>query len=183
MMLLASLPDLATLTRLPSNSPRVELALKRASSRFEGEVEYRLGRVVNDVVQLDGTGTQLLQLPALPVIGDIVVQINNETDPVAADDYELNRRTGQLKLVADRWPCGVGNVQVTFSHGYATVEDVPGDIQDAVLEHAVTLALTFAHIQQNSAGSAQESYIQAALVGVTQKWVRTVDRYRIGGNI
>lgn len=182
-MLLASLGDLAVLTRLPANNPRVELALRRASSRFEGDIEYELGFVENDVVQLDGTGTQLLQLPYLPIVGTVSVQINNETAPVLSDDFEINRKTGQLSLICDRWPAGTGNIEVTYSHGYADVEDVPGDIQDAVLEHAVTVCLTYAHIQQNSAGSAQESYIHAAMVGVTQKWVSAVERYRVGGNV
>lgn len=180
-MLLASLGDLAVLTRLPANNPRVELALRRASSRFEGAVEYGMSYVENDVIQLDGDGTQILQLPALPIVGAVSVQINNETVPVLSDELELNRRTGQLSLICDRWPVGVGNIEVTYSHGYEDVEDVPGDIQDAVLEHAVTICLTYAHIQQNSAGSAQESYIQAAMVGVTAKWVDAVARYHIGG--
>lgn len=182
-MLLASLADLAVLTRLPANNPRVELALRRASSRFEGSIEYSLGYVENDVFQLNGDGTRILQVPALPIIGAVSVQINNEADPVLSDDFEINRGTGQLSLVCDYWPAGLGNIEVTYSHGYEDSEDVPGDIQDAVLEHAVTICLTYAHIQQNSAGSAQESYIQAAMVGVTQKWVDTVERYKIGGNV
>ena len=79
----------------------------------------------------------------------------------------------------DGWfPEGLGNVKVTYDHGWA---EIPGDVQDAVLEHAATLARVLAHLQQNSAGSTQESYGQAAMVGTTAKWADTVARYSLAG--
>lgn len=130
-------------------------------------------RVENDVIYLNGRGGDTLHLKAIPA--DVhTVEVGGET-LVRDTDYQVDGDAGILRA-AGIWPDGLGNVKVTYSHGYETV---PGDIQDAVLEHATTMVKVFAHLQQNSAGSTQESYQQAALVGTTAKWVECVEKYKI----
>lgn len=181
-MLLANLADLAALTRKPSSDPLVELALRRASSRFEGETE-RVFSLSERTEVHDGDGTAIIRLRAVPVVDPVTVTVLEDVDTVLdGTEYTINPSTGMIALLGARWPSGVGNIRVTYTSGYEGPQDVPGDIQDAVLEHAVTLALAMAHVQQNSAGSTQESYDKSAMVGVTQKWADTVARYRLGGH-
>jgi hypothetical protein len=98
---------------------------------------------------------------------------------LAATEYRLLRRTGTLV----RSGYGVWTkdyeIEVDCTYGFAT-NAVPGDIKDAVLEHAATLALTLAHVQQESAGATSAGYNQNATTGVTQKWVEAVARYAVG---
>lgn len=92
-------------------------------------------------------------------------------------DYSVDRNSGVIRRKNGWFPDDLGNVEVNYDHGY---EEIPGEIQDVVLEQAATLALHLAHLQQNSAGSTQESYVAQATVGTTSAWTAAVERYRIG---
>lgn len=176
-MYLANLSDLATKVRKPANDPNVELALRNSSGRFAGAVGYPVSKVENDVAWLNGNGTSTLLLRARPVEVHEV-----EADGVVLDpgDYWQDRDSGIIRLKGGGWfPDGLGNIKVTYTHGW---DPIPEDIQDAVLEHAATMARVLAHLQQNSAGSTQESYGQAAMVGVTQKWSDVVAKYSLNGD-
>lgn len=170
--LLGSVDDLATHTRLPADSDRLKLAMRRATDRFIGEVGHPLLLVEDDTVELDGNGMHILHLPAAPVKGRPTVVVDGEE----IDDFQISRRHGILRRTRGRWPHGLGNVEVTYSHGY---KDVPGDVSDAVLEHAATIATSLAHVQQESAGSNSVGFGTTAAVGVTQKWADAVERYRL----
>lgn len=170
---LAKAKDLSTLTGLPENDAELLLGLQRASNRFRGDVGYPVHRVANDVVRLNGSGTRTLLLPAFPVD---VHTVSVDGEPlVYRTDYSVDARYGILRrrngLV---WPEDLGSVEVTYSHGW---EAVPGDVEDAVLEHAATITMVLVHVQQNSAGSTQESYGAAAMVGTTAKWSAAVAKY------
>lgn len=171
---LAKLADLSTQTRLPVNDPELELALRRASNRFRDAVHHPVHRVENETIRLNGRGGQTLHLPARPVdvhtveVGGVVL--------VEGTGYEVDADAGILRRLGNYWPDGLGRIKVTYSHGW---EEIPGGIEDAVLEHAATIAMVQAHLQQNSAGSTQESYGAAALIGTTQKWTDAVEKYRL----
>lgn len=172
---LASAADLATATGLAVDDPNLLLALKRASGRFRDNVEHPVSLVENETIRLDGDGSAYLLLPAFPVreisvsIGSLVL-----TEGI---DYTVARRHGSV-FKAGGWPHGLENITVTYSHG---LDPVPDGIVDAVLEHATTLALAYAHIQQETAGSTQVGYGAAAMVGRTQKWVDAVEKYKVRG--
>ncbi|MBO0596586.1 mobile element protein [Nesterenkonia sp. E16_7] len=170
--LLADPADLAVHTRLPADSPRLELAVRRASDRFIGEVGHPVVRVEDDTVELDGNGRQVLHLPAAPIEGTPTVSIDGDT----ITDFQLSLRHGILRRRDGRWPSGLGNIEVTYTHGHRTI---PGDIADAVLEHAATIATSLAHVQQESAGSNSVGFGTQAAVGVTQKWSDTVARHQL----
>lgn len=174
---LAKPEDLSTLTRLPQDDPELGLALRRASDRFRGEVGFPVNRVEDDTVELNGDGTRVLLLPALAV--DVhFVSVGGR--PLGVGEYSVARSAGIIRLreYGHVFPDDLGNVVVGYSHGW---DEIPGDIQDAVLEHASTIALVLTHLQQNSAGSVQESYGAAAMVGTTAKWVAAVQRYSVQG--
>lgn len=170
--LLAEASELATLIEFPADDPNLVLALKRASARFQGPggIGYPLHFQEAETIRLDGTGTRALFLPAAPVEA---VTVSIDGHPVT--DYQIRHRNGILRRNVP-WPNGLENIEVTYSHGY---RQIPADVQDAVLEHAVTLALVYSHIQQEGAGGTQTTYGAAATVGTTQKWVETVNAYRL----
>lgn len=171
---LAQLADLATQTKKPANDPRLELALRRASNRFRDEVGHPVHRVENDSIRLNGRGTDTVHLPARPV--DVHSVTVGGAVLVPDVDYEVDDDAGILRRLGNVWPDGLGRIRVVYSHGW---EEIPGGIQDAVLEHAVTVAMVQAHLQQNSAGSTQASHFGAALVGTTEKWTKAVNKYSL----
>lgn len=170
-MALASPSDLALLVGAPSNDPKVELALRRASSRFEGEIGYPVLLVTDDEVQVSGGGGQRLFLPARPIVGTPSVTIGGEL----VTDFEVNHRVGFLRRGCT-WPVGEDNVTVVFTHGWATV---PGDIEDAVLEQAEEQFRVLAGVASVAAGAESLTFSK---VGVTQRWTDTVARYLSGEN-
>jgi hypothetical protein len=170
---------------MPANSPKIELAARRATDRFLGEIDRDLHQRTETVL-LNGTGTRTLLLPGAPVATIALVVVAGAayapyTDAATAGPttYQADLRAGILRAVGGTWPEGLGNIAVTYTHGFAGIDDVPGDIQDAVLEHATTIALVLAHLQQESGGSTAATYGQTALVGTTAKWVQAVEKYKL----
>jgi hypothetical protein len=136
-------------------------------------VGYPVHRVEDDVVLLNGNGSELLLLPAKPCTSVAV-----EVGGTVVTDYEISFRHGMLRRAA-RWPDGLSNIEVTFTHGYS---DIPGGIQDAVLEQAAILALVPSGVQSESAGSQSITWGHQATTGVTDKWVAAVAMYRLNGD-
>jgi len=178
---LATAEALALVTGLPATSPKLLLALDRASERFRGEVGHPVTLVEDDTILLDGGGGDLLMLPAVPVteIAEVKVGGTAVTDWVASLKSGVLRRTPGVDPGwgwTAAWPDGLGNIQVTYTHG---VDVVPGDIQDAVLEHAATLLLAPIGIQSETAGSQTVTWGVASTTGVTQKWADVVARHSL----
>jgi hypothetical protein len=122
---------------------------------------------------LDGDGSPLLLLPAAPFTTIIV-----EVDGVAVTDFLTSRRAGILRRVGGYWPDGLENIEVKYTHGYATV---PGAIQDAVLEMAMIQLTAPVGVQQESAGGQSVTWGLQATTGVTQRWTDAVEAYRLRG--
>lgn len=171
---LADVDDLAVLVRLPPTDRRVVLALRRASGRFRDAVGYPVTEVKNDRLERMGEGDNALLLKGAPA--DVTeVKVGGTVLPVTA--YVVDPEAGILYRLGGRWRARE-LVQITYTHGYS---QIPEGIEDAVLEHATTLALTYAHVQQETAGTNNMSAAMRATVGVTEKWVDTVATYRLRG--
>lgn len=169
---LATTADLAILLKRPASDPRVELALRRASDRFRGDVGHPVSHITHDVVWLTGDGSKILHLPAF---GDRIHSVVVNGTIIAADTYRLDKQTNAIvRRLGAYWPDGA-EIQVDYDHGF---QEIPGDIQDAVLEHAATIGSILIHVQQESATSVSTTYGQTATVGTTQKWVDAVERYK-----
>jgi hypothetical protein len=168
---LADPEDLAILTGLPSNSPALLLALDRASERFRSEVGHPVHLITGEVIRLDGDGGDTLFLPAAPFT-TIAVKV----DGTAVTDFVASRRSGYLRRV-ERWPDGLENIEITYTHGYAVI---PGAIRDAVLEQAAVQALVRAGVQQETAGPQSVTWGTQATTGVTRKWADAVQNYSLG---
>jgi hypothetical protein len=90
-------------------------------------------------VTLDGTGTDALLLPDMPVSGAGTVTVNGGT----VTDYTLASNGILLRGTAGvdprpTWPTGRQNITVTFDHGYSD-QDIPRDIRMVALSVASRL--------------------------------------------
>lgn len=168
----AYLADPAALARRVGSTatdPDVEDALRRASDRFASAVGYPLHRVEDDVVDLSGTGSTILPLPARPVIGDVVVEVDGQQ----LDDFQVNRRVGFLRRTAG-WPTGEDNIRVTYTHGN---DPIPGDVADVVVEQAEALYRARPGVATLAAGTESVTFSK---VGTTEAWATTVETHRRG---
>lgn len=174
--LLASPTDLALRLRVAASDPALLLALRRASSRFEGAIGYPVALVVDDEVTLSGDGTRRLLLPARPVVGTPTVVVDG-TVLVHGVDFRVGRDAGILRRAAGCvWPDELDVVEVTYTHGWTVI---PGDVEDAVLEQAEAVYDVEVALQSRSSGAESVTYSASAAVGVTQRWTDTVERYRL----
>lgn len=174
---LANLSDLTLMLGVPDDDPFAALALRRASSRFIEAVGWPVIEQVAATITLRGDGGCHLQLPGMNV-RDATARIGGEK----VTDAALDPRLGLLTCKAG-WPCGE-RVEVTFTAGWAEGE-IPGGIQDAVLEQAAALHAAmvnkgasrvtrgpFTFEWQGGAGLGQ--------VGATATWDEAVRAYRVG---
>lgn len=110
-----------------------------ASDEIRDDLGQQIDLVTNEVITIYGDGGELIVLPQRPVIGVSSVLLNGQA--ITAYDW---RRNGALRRVifagsqfagemTMNWPFGVP-VQVTYSHGYATV---PNAIKAAALDLAI----------------------------------------------
>lgn len=172
--LLATPEDLGVLIRKPATDPKLRLALRMASGRFRLEVGYPISQVVDDTLTRLGDGTDTLLLKGAPVTA---ATITSGGVAVPADSYTVDAENGIIYANNSVWNWRTPFV-ITYTHGYT---EIPDGIQDAVLEHATTIHMAFAHVQQETAGTNNASYAMAATVGVTQKWTNAVLAYRLRG--
>lgn len=167
---LASPDDLGLIVGRPATDPKVLLALRRASDRFEGEIGYAVA-LTTETVSLAGDGSRALLLPAVPVVGQVAVAISGL--PVL--DFQTAGRAGVLRRDSG-WPDGLDNIVVTYTHGW---DKVPGDIADAVLEQAESTYRLLVGVANVQSGSESIGYFASVTTGVTQRWTDTVERYQL----
>lgn len=172
---LADPSDLAQLTGLAPDNADLLLALRRASDRFRDEVGHPVLLVEADTCYLSGRGGPALHLPARP-ISDVTVTIDGTEVPASA--YQVGRESGVLRHRTGAWPDGLDNIEVTYTHGYATV---PPGIADAVLE-AAELAITMTTGIESITTADESVKVANSLVngGRTETWTKAVARYQVG---
>lgn len=169
------------MTGLPQSDPRLELALRRASNRFLGETN-RLdqGFLAAPRLETYNDGGPAILLRGAPVVSVTSVSAGTTVLDAAAGDYTVDTEAGVLRLGGAWWQAPrtgeLAAVVVDYVAGY---EKVPGDVEDAVLEHAATIAMVMAHLQQESGGNTSQSFGKEAMVGTTAKWVTAVHKYNL----
>jgi hypothetical protein len=174
------------------------LALQAATVAIQNYVDQVL-TYVSETVILDGTGTDTILLPELPVLSVTAVVDNCDTSypttlqPQSAGsnaDYTytggfdglLIRRRGQFvawegmfNAAYGKWPDRRQSVQVTYSHGFSTV---PTDLQ---LLCAIIASRAFAQDGANSetVGTYVAQYFaQPGFIAPMEKTI--LDRYKPG---
>jgi hypothetical protein len=126
-------------------------ALEQASAVVEGYLGYPVELVEDEEVVLDGSGTKVLLLPSYPVTDVASVTVDGEVLDV--EDYEWSR-TGELRR-SGTWPVALRSVEVTYSHGYATV---PALIVAVVAALAGRIYATPLTVRQESMGAYSVTY-------------------------
>lgn len=111
--------------------------------------EQTFNEVLSDTVILDGTGTDALLLPQLPVnaVGTVF------EGATAVDDYSLNSNGILFRGSAGVdprpvWPRGRQNISVTYDHGYASI-DLPRDVRMVALSIASRLVVQGVATEEN----------------------------------
>jgi hypothetical protein len=125
------------------------IAVDAACDTVRTVAEQDFNQAVSTIT-LDGTGTDALLLPQLPVntAGTVVVSGGTVTDYVVdvnrgvlvrkvADPTVIDWDT-DISPTAVRWPAGRQNVVVTYNHGYADA-DLPRDVRMVALSLASRL--------------------------------------------
>lgn len=127
-------------------------------------------------VVLDGTGTDALLLPELPVTAAGTVIVNGGT----VTDYVLNGNGILLRGSAgvdprSLWPAGRQNVSVTYDHGYQEI-DLPRDVRMVALSIASRLVIQGVALEE-SVGAVRMKYAVAA-TDLTNSERRILAKYR-----
>nr|BEK68853.1 hypothetical protein KPHV_60800 [Kitasatospora purpeofusca] len=173
---LADPAELAAWLGVPADDPKLIGALTAASRRFRGAVGHPVTAVTGDTITLDGNGRAEILLPAAPVTAVTAVTLSGtalaeDTDYTWSADGYL-RRAGCLL-----WPRDLRCLAVTYDHGHA---EVPGDIQEAVIDQARSMYRVQPGIQAYTAGSESVTFGATAAIGVTSQWASAVARHRLG---
>lgn len=137
------------------------IALDAACDTVRAVAERQFNRGTTTYV-LDGTGTDALLLPELPVNSAGTVTVNGGT----VTDYVLNGNGILFRGTAGcdprpTWPMGRQNIVVTVDHGYASV-DLPRDVRMVALSVAARIIVQGVAVEE-SLGTRRIKYAGPAL--------------------
>lgn len=168
---LAEPAELAVFLEAPATDPKLLAALRAATRRFRGAVRHPVSKVVGDTVALDGTGQEVLQLPAAPVLAVQSVTV----DGAALEGVRVRRSSGVLLHPSGCWP-DWSEITVTYDHGH---DPVPEDVTEAVIDQARAIYRLDPAIQQITTGTESVSFAATAAVGITAQWQSAVEAHRL----
>lgn len=176
---LAEPEDLAEVLGVPADNVRLVAAIRKASSRFRGQVRWPVSEVKDVTVTLDGNGRRSLRLPVREVTACAVILRGaggaSGTPLVDGVDFEWST-DGILDRLGGLWPDRRRAVIVTYTAGF---EIVPDDIQEAVLDQAEAMFNGRRGLSSKQVGGITESYGSVEAVGVSEQWARAVAAYQI----
>lgn len=155
-----------------------EIAVQSACDVCRVVAEQTFDEVVGDTLTLDGTGTDCLLLPQLPVnaAGTVLVNGTAVTDYVLADNGRLIRGSANSCWSTGAfWPLGRQNVTVTYDHGYAG-GTIPADVRMVALSVASRLVIQGV-ASREQVGDVQVQYATAA-TDLTNGEQRILAKYR-----
>jgi hypothetical protein len=138
--------------------------------------EQDFNQVLSDTAILDGTGTDAVLLPRLPVQAVSMVTVND----AEVTDFSLNGNGILFRGSAGVdprpvWPMGRQNIAVTYDHGYAEV-DIPRDVRMVALSVASRIAVQGPALEE-SVGDVRVKYA-AASTDLTPGELRILKKYR-----
>lgn len=148
-----------------SSSDSALIAIDSACDVVRTEAEQTFNEVSSDEVILDGSGTDALLLPELPVTDVDSVTLGDEVLAVD-DDYVLNGQGILLRVWPAVWTKGRQNVTVQYDHGYGD-SVFPRDVRVVALRVAVRIfkqpaTAAAAGVASESLGSYSISYTNSS---------------------
>lgn len=165
--------DLGTyLGRDLSDDERAVIALHAASDIVRSEAGQDLTEAADDIVVLDGTGTDALLLPQLPVTAVSLVTI----DDTPFTDYTLANNGVLFCTAGSYWTKGRQNIAVTYDHGFTTAE-FPRDLRMVALNLAARV-YDQQIVSQESVGAYSVTFAVADAIGLSDNERRIVHKYR-----
>jgi hypothetical protein len=155
------------------------LAISAACDICRTETEQVLSLVEDEAIVLDGSGTDALVLPQVPVVDVSLVEVaayyGGTSDVVDPADYRISAEGVLLRVDHGWWRSGRQNIEVIYSHGYAA-DDLPNDLLMVALTVARRL-LEGGDVQSESLGSYRVQYVgQASDLSVGEQ--RILRKYR-----
>jgi hypothetical protein len=135
------------------DSGAADQALTIASDTVRAYCGHSITQILNDVAILDGSGTSTIMLPAMPINGIDLIEIDGEE----LDDskYKWSRKGWVRRTDGILWPTLPGSISITYNHGYATT---PGSITGVVLALAGRIVDGSSGIKQETIGSYSVTY-------------------------
>ena len=173
------------------------IAIDSACQVIRDELGNTINLVEDEDITLDGRGRFRLILREPPVREVTSVEIDGTA--VATDDYVLEDgavlKGMFLRRISDVWPIGLGNIALTYSHGWdiaegseADFERVPSSIRRVALSLARRIYINSGSggggaTTQLRLGSAAESFDAASAVALAtsdllEDELRTLNPYR-----
>jgi len=138
------------LGRNVTSDPGATIAIDAACDTVRTFTEQQINRGTSTVT-LDGSGTDALVLPQLPVasLGTVTVAGSSVSDYALKDNGVLIRTGGTASTTTLTWPMGRQNVAITYVHGYLDA-DIPRDLRSVALALAQRIVVQGPAIQENS---------------------------------
>lgn len=118
-----TLSDVANFLQIdiPYDDASCERAIAEVTEAIRNYCHQYIELVTNETITLDCSGGTRLFLPELPVQSVAeVVEDDEILDP--DDDYKLGQ-WGILHRIGDEWAKGIQIIEITYTHGYATIPD------------------------------------------------------------
>lgn len=172
--MLADPEELADKLEISKDDRKLLAELRSASRKFLGAVRpVSFTPVDGAEMWLNGDGSTTLLLPVCPVRAVTEVTVNGQD----VEDFQWSEE-GVLRRVT-RWPDRLRSVKATVDHGF---EEIPEDVQAAVLDQAEAGYNTRRGVQSVSVDGQAVTYGAREAVGVTQMWSDTVARYQLRGD-
>lgn len=155
--MLATLGDYEARYGTVTDAPRIEALLADASSLAIDIAGLDILRVVDDVWTGEGNGSDLLQLPQVPVTSVLLVTIDGTA--LAATAWRLLSH-GQLRSLWGCWSeCSV--IEVTYTHGFDPIPSWIVGLVCSMVQRAVRPE-TVAGISQQATGGQSVAYVSNA---------------------
>jgi len=157
---LATVADLeAYLGRTFDDPTSAELAIDIASDIVRTYCGHSITQILNDNIFVDGTGTDTILLPAAPVNGIDLLEIDGEL--IASTKYKYSKK-GWVKLTdGTTFPKTPNSIEIIYNHGFATIPDA---ILGIVLALAGRITDGSSGIKQETIGSYSVTYADPAPV-------------------
>jgi hypothetical protein len=154
---LATLPDYEARYGNASDGLQIEALLADASSLAVQIAGLDIVRVVDDVWTGEGEGSDLLQLPQVPVTSVLLVTVDGTA--LAATGWRLLSH-GQLRSLVGCWStCSL--IEVTYTHGFDPVPSWIVGLVCSMVQRAVRPE-TLAGISQQATGGQSVAYVSNA---------------------